>query len=138
MPNVLVSLKRYQEAKLLLHRQIPAARRVLGESHEATLRMRTNYARALCTNDDATLDDLHEAVTRLEDTARIARRVFGGANPITTTIESNLRDSRAKQLRAQSLQAEKLAQDAFGAARAQLVQERSELARMLADASARP
>ena len=77
-------------------------------------------------------------MTRLEDTARIARRVFGGANPITTTIESNLRDSRAKQLRAQSLQAEKLAQDAFGAARAQLVQERSELARMLADASARP
>ena len=96
MPNVLVSLKRYQEAKLLLHRQIPAARRVLGESHEATLRMRTNYARALCTNDDATLDDLHEAVTAVEGAASTARRVLGGAHPLTVSIGEALRDARAK------------------------------------------
>ena len=47
-------------------------------------------------NDDATLDDLREAVTTLEDIERIARRVFGGANPITTGIEKSLRAAQAK------------------------------------------
>ena len=45
--------------------------------------------------DGATLDDLREAVTTLEDAERIGRRVLGGANPITTGIEGNLRDARA-------------------------------------------
>ena len=71
------------------------ARRVLGESHETTLRMRTIYARSLYSDDDATLDDLREAVTTLEDTERIARRVLGGANPTTAAIEFCLRESRA-------------------------------------------
>ena len=43
----------------------------------------------------ATLDDLRDAVTTLEDTARIARRVFGGAHPTTTGIERRLRNARA-------------------------------------------
>ena len=43
----------------------------------------------------ATLDDLREAVTTLEDTVRIARRVLGGAHPITSSIEAALRQSRA-------------------------------------------
>ena len=43
----------------------------------------------------ATLDDLHEAVTTLEDTVRIARRVLGGAHPLTSSIERSLRRSRA-------------------------------------------
>ena len=44
---------------------------------------------------DATLDDLREAVTTLEETTRIARRVFGGAYPLTMGIERELRDARA-------------------------------------------
>ena len=44
---------------------------------------------------DATLDDLHEAVTTLEETTRTARRVLGCANPLTVDIEDNLEDSRA-------------------------------------------
>ena len=43
----------------------------------------------------ATLDDLREAVTTLEDAGRIARRVFGGAHPLTTAMEDNLRQARA-------------------------------------------
>ena len=58
------------------------------------------YAETLYKDDAATLDDLREAVTRLEETARIARRVFGGAHPITEGIERTLRDARAA-LRAQ-------------------------------------
>ena len=43
----------------------------------------------------ATLDHIREAVTTLEDTDRIARRVLGGAHPTTTGIEDHLRVARA-------------------------------------------
>ena len=71
------------------------ARRVLGEGVDTTVRMRSAYAMALCKNDGATLDDLHEAVTTLEETARIARRVLGGAHPLTSSMELSLQDARA-------------------------------------------
>ena len=56
---------------------------------------RNNYAGALFADPAATLDDLREAVTTLEETERIARRVFGGAHPATTTQDRALRDARA-------------------------------------------
>ena len=43
----------------------------------------------------ATLDDLREAVTTSDESARIARRVFGRAHPTTAAIEKTLRDARA-------------------------------------------
>jgi len=53
------------------------------------------WSAALYKDNAATLDDLHEAVTTLEDTHRIARRVLGGAHPIMMAIEEPLRESRA-------------------------------------------
>ena len=53
------------------------------------------YAAALFDDTDAPLDDLREAVTSLEDTARISRRVMGGAHPLTVRIEDDLQDMRA-------------------------------------------
>jgi len=91
----LVILGRFEEAKALLRKTVPMARRVLGESHELTLKMRSLYANALYADDDATLDGLREAVTTLEDTDRIARRVFGGAHPIRAGTEEFLRNARA-------------------------------------------
>ena len=79
----------------MLRKIFPSARRVLGENHEFTLKMKTVYARALYRADDATLDDLREAVTTLEDTERTARRVLGGTHPVTTFIECHLRNARA-------------------------------------------
>ena len=38
--------------------------------------------------------DLREAVTTLEETTRTARRVFGGAHPLTSSIEDDLREAR--------------------------------------------
>ena len=73
---------------------MPVARRVLGESNDLTLRLNWTYGRALCCDDDATLDDIREAVTTLEDARRIARRVFGGTHPLTMGIESTLRNSQ--------------------------------------------
>jgi hypothetical protein len=53
------------------------------------------YANALCLDTGATLDDVREAVTTLEDTRRIARRVLGGAHPLTKGIENALQYARA-------------------------------------------
>ena len=83
-------LQRFEEAKKLLRKILPVARRVLGESNEFTLRMKWNYADALYKDDGATLDDLREAVTTLEDVERIARRVLGGAHPLTKGMGAEL------------------------------------------------
>ena len=91
----LIDLQHSEEVKSLMRKTIPVAQRVLGESHNLTLRMKWNYARALYRYADATLDDLSEAVTRLEDAERTARRVFGGTHPITKGIGFHLRESRA-------------------------------------------
>ena len=53
------------------------------------------YAVALYDDPAATLNDLREAVTTFEDTARIARRVLGGAHPLTSGIERELQKARA-------------------------------------------
>ena len=55
-----------------------------------TIQMRWIYARALFGDGGSTLDDLREAKTRLEELAPYARRVLGGAHPITTGIERSL------------------------------------------------
>jgi tetratricopeptide (TPR) repeat protein len=88
-------LQRFEEAKFLLRKIIPVARRVAGESHENTLRMRWLSAEALYLDTDATLDDLREAVTTLEEIERTARRVLGVSHPTTSLIEVGLRKARA-------------------------------------------
>ncbi len=57
--------------------------------------MRWIYAKGLIRNDGATLGHLHEAMNTLEEIEPSARRVFGGANPLTLVIERDLRDARA-------------------------------------------
>ena len=91
----LLRVKRFEEAKSVLRKMIPVARRVFGEGNRVTLTMSKVYAKALFLDTDATLDDLREAVTTLEDTERIARRVLGGNHPLTVEIEGNLRNARA-------------------------------------------
>ena len=91
----LLDLRRFKEAKTLLHKTMPVARRVLGESHHVTLTTRKVYAGVLYLDPSATLDDLREAVTTLEETERTARRVLGGVHPVTVQIEKELRNARA-------------------------------------------
>ena len=59
------------------------------------VKMRKMYAASLCVNPDATLDDTREAIKTLEEIEPIARRVLGGAHPLTKRIEGGLRESRA-------------------------------------------
>ena len=93
--NSLLILKHFEEARSLLRKTTPMAQRALGESHGLTLRMRKMYAEAIYMDPGATLDDLREAVTTLEDTARIRRRVFGGDHPFTLAVEEFLRHAQA-------------------------------------------
>ena len=90
----LCGLKRFKEAGSLMRKMMPVARRVLGEGHRVTLKMRWTYAGAICRDPDATLVDLREAVATLEEAAPIARRVLGGAHPNTQGIEDELLDAR--------------------------------------------
>ena len=66
------------------------------------LSMRVGYGMAVYEDPDATLDDLREAVKTLEDIEPIARRVLGGAHPLTVQIEEHLRESRAALENAQA------------------------------------
>ena len=95
MDGSLERLKRFREAKKLLRKKIPMARRTLGDSHPDTLRMRWLYAMVLYDDADASLDDQREAVGTLEEIEPIARRVLGGAHPVTEGIEGDLRNTRA-------------------------------------------
>ena len=51
-------------------------------------------ARVLCQDEGATLADIREAVTMLEDAARTCRRVLGGAHPTTEGVEDSLREAQ--------------------------------------------
>ena len=92
---------------------MPVARRVLGENNNLTLKMRWMYAQTIYRDNGTTLDDLREAVTMLEETERIARRVFGGAHPLAMQMEHDLKKARAK-LRACETLAEAMAATTLG------------------------
>ena len=91
----LLQLNRFEEPKSLMRKMIPVAQRVLGEGDRITLIMRRTYGESLYNDPTATLDDLREAVTTLEDVAPTARRVLGCAHPIAEVIEGTLRNARA-------------------------------------------
>ena len=88
-------LQRFKETKSLLRKTIPVAQRVLGDGCDATLKMSWYYAGALYDDPAATLDNLREAVSTLEETERAARRVLGGAHPTTAGMGEALRYARA-------------------------------------------
>ena len=79
----------------MLRKTMPVARRVLGQNDELMLKTRSVHAEAFYRDPNATLDDLREAVTTIEDLERIARRVLGGAHPTTAGIGRDLQYSRA-------------------------------------------
>ena len=79
-----------------MRKTVPVARRILGRDAFLTLTMSGCYADALMRRGDpsATLDDLHEAVRTLEDAARIAQRVLGGAHPTAAALGQTLQNTR--------------------------------------------
>ena len=91
----LIASRRFNDAKALMRKTLPVGRRILGDTHEYTFRIRSLYAEALYKDDGATLDDLREAVATLVEIEPIARRVLGTENPVTLSIVDDLQDARA-------------------------------------------
>ena len=91
----LLGLQRFEEAKSLLLKTIPIAQRVSGESGHITLTLKEVYAEALYKDDGATLGNLREALTTLEDIDRTARRVLASLHPRVRSIEECLESVRA-------------------------------------------
>ncbi|CAH0378065.1 unnamed protein product [Pelagomonas calceolata] len=86
------------EAKALLRKIIPVARRVFGEDHQLAIRLRWLYAARLCEDpkgSEPTLDDVREAATTLEELERTARRVLGGGHPMAREIKSSMHYARS-------------------------------------------
>ena len=92
--NSLLGLQRFEEVKSLLRRTIPVAQRVLRENDHILLMMKKIYAESLYRDSSATLDELRESVTTLEELGRTVRRVLGGAHPLVPDIEDTLKQSR--------------------------------------------
>jgi len=101
---LLLTLERFQETEALLRKIIPVARRVLGENDSLTLNMRSTYPEVICRDPGATIDDLREAVTTLEDMEPTVRRVLGGAHPLTVATELRLQLARAVRAREEAAQ----------------------------------
>ncbi|CAH0374295.1 unnamed protein product, partial [Pelagomonas calceolata] len=93
--DTLVKLKRFEEAKSMMRKMVPIARRVLGDRHTTTLRLRWIYAKALYKHGTAEPRDLREALETVEETAPTARRVLGGAHPYVVSMEGSLLTMRA-------------------------------------------
>ena len=91
----LKELARVEEAKALYRKYMLVSQRVLGDCDHRTLTMKKKFAQTVYEDASATLRDLREAVTTLEETARTARRVMGSAHPLTSVIKESLQAARA-------------------------------------------
>ena len=91
----LLAMQQFEEAKSLMRKVMPMARRARGEGDSLTLTIRWTYAKTFYLDPGATLDDLREAVTTLEEIEPIARRVLGGSHPDAVAIHDFLRRTRA-------------------------------------------
>ena len=73
-----------------------------GAEHEYMLQIRTLHARALCEDENASLDNLRQAVELLEDIESISSRVLGARHPDTAANRSMLSSAREKLAQAEA------------------------------------
>ena len=85
----LLDLRRFEEAKKLMRKVMPVARRVLGTEHEITLSLREDLSRAIL-DGDSTANEKRQALRTLEDTVAVMRRVLGPAHPDTWHAQRKL------------------------------------------------
>ena len=93
---ILLSLERQAEAKPILRKAIPNARRTLGAEHDLTLNLRKFYGQFLYEDPSASRADVVEAIEVFEDVQRRARRVFGPDHPNWKSLPHELTAAREK------------------------------------------
>ena len=87
---------RYTEAKSLLCKLLPEARRDLGVEDDTYIRLRATYGQALLECDEASRDDVVEALAIFEDLASTIRRIYGTAHPFMPRIQADIEEARKK------------------------------------------
>ena len=87
----------FEEAKSLLRKHIPVARRALGNEHDLTLDLRNLFARVISRDPNSSRDDVHEAVTISEDVLRTTQRVFGTSHPYSRGSREDSESARMRQ-----------------------------------------
>ena len=92
---LLITLRRFEEAKRILRKVIPVARRVLGTEHELTLSLREDLSRATL-DGGSSANEKRKALQMLEDTAAVMRRVLGPAHPDTLRAQESLEEYRQR------------------------------------------
>ena len=85
----LLDLKRFEEAKRLLRKVMPVARRVFGTEHERTLSLQEDFARAMLLGDSSP-EEKRNALLVLEDTLGVMRRVLGKSHPECMRVQGAL------------------------------------------------
>ena len=91
----LIEARRFKEAKRILRKRIPVARRVLGPEHDLTMSMREDLCRATLDGDSAA-NEKREALRTLQDTVGLMRRVLGAQHPETQRAQKTLEFYREK------------------------------------------
>ena len=91
---VLLDLDHHAEAKSLLRKTMPVARRMLGAEHDLTLNFRYIYVQCLLHDPSVSRGDVVEAVEILEDVQQRVRRVFGDGHPNWRNLPAHLEDAR--------------------------------------------
>ena len=86
----------YKEAKSLLHKHIPVARRALGNEHDLTLDLRNLFARAIYRDTNSSRVHVHEALAIAEDVLRTTQRVFGTSHPYSRGSRKDLESARMR------------------------------------------
>ena len=87
---LLITLRRFKEAKRLLCKVIPVARRVLGNEHELTLSLCEDLSRATLLDVESSAEEKRKALQTLEDTLGVMRRVLGPQHPDTQRVQDEV------------------------------------------------
>ena len=97
LAHSLVATGHHDEAKTLLRDKVlPTARRVLPPENDVIVSGDSILARAIYQADDASVEDLREAVALLEAVCTTSRRVYGAEHPQVAICESRLDAAQAK------------------------------------------
>ena len=84
-----IDLRRFEEAKSLLRKTIPVARRVFGGESGRVLSLREDLCRATLAGDSSSKEK-RKALQMLEDTVAALRRLFGLLHPETQRAQGLL------------------------------------------------
>ena len=103
LASTLIKLGHYSEAKSLLREKAPSSRWINRNGRpdlvHTAIQADWYLAKAVVRDNDATLEEVSEGVTKLEGILRRSERVFGRDHPMSSGIRKDLVVGRARLAR---------------------------------------